>query len=125
LNLGQIVSLLGARRDPIRRTPARIAAAIKTDTQAERRGKTARVVAGHPADFTIRRGDDGWYVHFAMKQYGPYPKARAIAGAIKTAKFAEQARRAARVREELGPFRWKTHWPKPKASGQSRGRSQG
>ena len=76
--------------------------------------RSSRHRAPHSADFTVRRGEDGWYVHFAMKQYGPYPKARAIAGAMKTAKIAQQAGKAARVREELGPFRWKTHWPPPK-----------
>ena len=61
----------------------------------------------------VRRGKDGWYVWFAMKSHGPYPRVQAIAGAIKTAKIAEKAGKAARVREEYALAGFRTHWPVP------------
>ena len=96
---------IAPRHAPLPSRPSRPHAAPE-DLPAPQRSSRHR--APHFADFTVRRGEDGWYVHsFRDEAVRPYPKARAIAAAMKTGKIAQQAGRAARVREELRPFRWK------------------
>lgn len=80
------------------------------------------------ADLMIFKARGGWFVRYAMRKFGPYPGGRnhAIAGAIETAQLAETHGKKARVREQIGPFRYRQLWPrkadapKPKSNGKRR-----
>jgi hypothetical protein len=66
---------------------------------------------GPQADFVVFKKLDGWYVRFAMKEFGPHTRAQAIAGALRTAKMAEKSGKPARVREQRAQFQFRTLWP--------------